>query len=110
AIAPSFRVVIEALTTNGAALVGLTATPGRGLDKQAENKQLASLFGGKLVTIADESDLVATLQRNGVLARLRRRLIETGIEVHPSGPETESVRLGFDYGASILKVLAKNRH
>lgn len=109
ALAPSFRSVIESLTQEGATLVGLSATPGRGVDKDRENRELSNLFGNRLISPRSEEGLIERLQEAGILARLRRRLIETGIEVHAQEREIESVRLGFDYGSVVLRTLSKNQ-
>lgn len=109
-LAPSFHQVIEQLTSGGAALAGLSATPGRGVDQESENRRLAEVFGGRLITPAGAGDMIARLQRRGVLAELRRKEIETGLEVTPNEHDLESVRLGFDYGTSVLRVLAADHY
>lgn len=109
ALAPSFQEVTEALVGPLGVLVGLSATPGRGIGRDMENKQLARMFDDRLVSPRGEDALVARLQKEGVLARLRRRLIETGTEVVPDENELESVRLGFDYGPGVLRILGNDQ-
>ena len=109
ALAPSFQDVTEFLTAEGAPLAGLSATPGRGIDQDKENKRLANLFDAKLVEPSGKGDVVSRLENEGILASVIRREVDTGVEVYPVEKDLEDLRLGFDYGAVILKSLARNR-
>ena len=104
-VAPSFRHVIEKLTEHGAVLAGLSATPGRQLYQEEENRALSTMFSNNLIT-AGGRNVVSELQEKGIIARLRRRLIETGVEVQLSPKILENLRGGFDFGSALLKVLA----
>jgi DNA repair protein RadD len=108
ALAPSFQFVVEALGPGQAAVVGLTATPGRGLDKAAENRRLAAMFNGKLVSVENGEGLVDRLAAAGVLSVPHRRVIETGVEVRPTAEALMNVREGFDLDGGVLKALADN--
>jgi superfamily II DNA or RNA helicase len=109
ALAPSFLSVIEFLTEKGAPLAGLSATPGRGVvDREQENKDLASIFDERLVEPSSEGEILADLQDQGILAVVRRREVETGVEIYPSEKDFEDAHLGFEYGRVVLATLAKN--
>lgn len=70
--APTFHSAFSDLGGEGAAMIGLSATPGRIDD--AEDDFLRATFGNRLlVSSLLGSDPVATLQDRGVLARLRFR-------------------------------------
>jgi len=111
ALAPTFKMVSEFLTKNGAPLVGLSATPGRGVDEHQidANQRLADLFDGNLVRPSGEGSVVDRLQHEGILARVKRREVETGVEVYPRDQDLKDVGLGFDYSHLILKTLAEDR-
>lgn len=109
ALAPSFHKVISSLTSRGAVLAGLSATPGRGVHQESENRRLAKVFGGRLISPPGAGEMINRLQQSGVLARLRRKEIETGLEVEPNEQDLASLRLGFDYGTSVLRVLAADQ-
>ena len=109
ALAPSYRFVLDALRKAGATVVGSSATPGRGLARDAENRDLASYFGGRLIQPSVGEDAISDLQAQGVLAVVRRRSVSSGVEVAVVGDSAEELSLGFDYGTSVLKNLARSR-
>jgi len=108
ALAPSFREIAEALADGGGVLIGLSATPGRGIGRDRENTGLAEMFGQHLISPTSEEDVISKLQSEGILARVTRQLVETGVRVEPSGEEAEGIRQGFDYGTGVLRTLASN--
>lgn len=86
ALAPTIREVIKDFRSKkGNAVLGLTATPGRSAAEDSENRKLASLFDNRLIA-ADDLGLepIAALQERGVLARVIREEIITGISVNES--------------------------
>jgi len=109
ALAPSFHAVVEALTEGGGSLIGLSATPGRGIGRDQENRKLSEMFGGHLITPTGEDQIIGRLEREGVLAHVTRRVIDTGVSVTPSDREAAVVRDGFDYGGRLLGTLASKR-
>jgi len=107
ASAPTFNFVTDYLTSNGASLIGLSATPGRSAEKIEENKKLARIFDNNLITPKGK-DVTARLTQEGVLSKVKRKEVETGIVVEGSETEVDNVRLGYDYAAKILKRLGSN--
>ena len=105
------NMVTEFLTANGAPLVGLSATPGRGLDDHQinENTRLAAMFGGDLVVPTGEGSVLDRLTSEGILARVNHREVETGVQVYPQQRDLNEVGLGFDYSHGILTTLAEDR-
>lgn len=72
--APTFHSAFSDLGNEGAAMLGLSATPGR-LDDE-EDDFLRATFGNRLLVSSTlGEDPVATLQERGILARLRFRAI-----------------------------------
>lgn len=108
-LAPTFREVTSALSGGpGCSLVGLTATPGRGLDRQRENQELASLFNHNLVTPDLGANPLETLRGLRVLAQVHRRVIETGVTLTLSAGDQTHVERAFDLPKSILETLSHN--
>jgi superfamily II DNA or RNA helicase len=106
ALAPTVKGVLDALRRSGVNVIGLTATPGRGQDATVDNRRLADLFDRRLLRPASlGSDPVEALQRRGILARVRRAVIESGLRVSASEGEAESLE---DMPSTVLGRLAKN--
>ena len=88
--------------------IGLTATPGRGSELLAENTALANLFGRKLIKSKILGDSpIKFLQERGVLARLDRSSITTGIEFF-GATYAEDDESGYDISVKTLREIAAN--
>jgi len=71
--APSYKLALEELTTSHKYVIGITATPGRSVVDDKENKLLASIFDYKLL------DPIQSLRKMGVLSYIEHKEIETGL-------------------------------
>ena len=107
ALAPTIRQLIEAAQRDDVAVLGLTATPGRGAESAVENRQLARVFGRDLVRPATlGADPIRELQRRGILARVDRVVIDSGVRLKDAGGR-DAVE---DVPDNVLKALARNEH
>ncbi|MDB4644227.1 DEAD/DEAH box helicase [bacterium] len=80
AVAPTYKVAIDAIATEGAKLIGLTATPGRQLRLGAgsdQNQDLSDFFFSKLFEL-DTGNIppIEYLRREGILSNSRFHSIE----------------------------------
>jgi DNA repair protein RadD len=107
ALAPTFEAVIEELLAEGTPLLGLTATPGRGLSQGTENVRLASMFGKNLISPGWSSNPIRELRDRGILATVVHRAIESGTSLDLSGAE-RSIAIGGDLPGSVLSRLASS--
>jgi superfamily II DNA or RNA helicase len=107
ALAPTVKEMVDvALQARRATVLGLTATPGRGESDKKESRRLAELFGNSLlVPTSLGPDPIATLQENGVLARLKWEVLETNIEPPPPRDE-EGENGAIDVPPRLLRLLA----
>lgn len=93
ALAPTIEAQIMALRrVRKGLLVGLSATPIRGVEAAAENARLAALFGNNLVSPDLGDDPIDELRRRGILAELERVVLEY--------EDSEEALAAFDAGAS----------
>lgn len=80
AIAPTYKAAISAIATEGAKLIGLTATPGRQLRSNSgvdENQALSEFFFNKLFELDTGEILpIEYLRREGILSNARFHSIE----------------------------------
>ena len=109
ALAPTIRSLLEEFAKNETSLLGLTATPGRGVESSRENKALARLFGSRLVT-ADSlgDDPVSTLQERGILSLIQRVVLETKTEVNLGKSDFGFQKVAEDLPPRVLSRLARN--
>ena len=95
ATAPTYRRAIEKLSGRyGSQVVGITATPGRGADNDIANRELASVFSGRLLSPELGDDPIEELRRRGILSRINRIVLSSGYDFVSHG--TESVESGDD--------------
>ena len=111
ALAPTFKSAIEyTRKRTNCFLLGLTATPGRGTESNQQNRQLANLFGGRLIrsNLLSE-DPISTLQERGILAKIQLQKKRTGAEIELSDEEERLTSFSGDLPTSVLRRLAKNQ-
>ena len=107
-IAPTYRAIVDTLAETGqyAALLGLTATPGRTWSDVAADKRLSSFFDGRKVTVEMEGhrDPVLGLVKERYMARPTFRRLE--VEASP-GLRALLQRgvAGEEYDESIMEAL-----
>jgi superfamily II DNA or RNA helicase len=80
--AKTYERLVAQLRTNGrSTLIGVTATPGRNYSASSENRKFARFFNDNLITPNLGSDPIKKLQDMGVLSIVKRKAIDTGIDV-----------------------------
>lgn len=111
AVAPTYKASIDYITNYAdTKLIGLTATPGRGVE-EGETAELVEFFDRKKITITDENGVdvpnpIKALQEQGYLARIKRKRIHTNISVELTEKEKQFVATFLDVPPSVLKKLA----
>jgi DNA repair protein RadD len=112
AIAATYQLVLDTLVTQGrtAALLGLTATPGRTWDDIAADEQLAEFFARRKVTLQVEGypNPVEYLIDRGYLARAEFIPLFHQSGVHLSDVDLRRIRDELDIPTSILQKLAED--
>lgn len=108
AIAPTYKRVIQFLTHGRARVVGLSATPGRGAEEEAE--RLVDLFFGSLVEIAapNGESVVGYLRREGILSKLAVEPILSRIAFTLTPKERKHLEANFDFPAEFLERVGNN--
>jgi len=109
-IARSYTEVINGLreAENDSTLIGLTATPGRGVKKQKENIELANYFNKILLAPYFKDNPIVELRDKKVLAKINRRVIESGINVTLNEATLREAKDTYDLPKSIVKKLSLN--
>jgi DNA repair protein RadD len=79
ATAPTYAAAINILLKEcPIALVGATATPGRGVASIRENEKLALFFNNQLIKLDVPESPITWLRTRGVLSKLNRYVVDTG--------------------------------
>jgi len=110
ALAPRTKELLEHIKKNTAIkIIGLTATPGRGAQKKDENRDLATLFEKNLITpTALGDDAFSFLQKSGVISKIKRQSLQSGLSIQLSEKDKEYHDIETDFRPLILKKLAKS--
>ncbi|MFV9505665.1 MAG: DEAD/DEAH box helicase [Oscillochloridaceae bacterium umkhey_bin13] len=112
AVAETYDLVVSTLVTQGrpAALLGLTATPGRSWDDQQADAQLAAFFAERKVTlhVPGYASPVDYLVDQGYLARAHFRALshQGGIEL--SAADLRRIERELDLSAELLQRLGQD--
>ncbi|MBY5841269.1 DEAD/DEAH box helicase [Rhizobium leguminosarum] len=110
AIAPTYKSVIETLCGAGkqAALLGLTATPGRTWNDVKADQALSDFFEGSKVVleVGDDPNPVRYLLANGYLARPKFGQISYRPEFRLTPSETRKLANGDDFDEEAMERLA----
>lgn len=112
AIAPTYKLLVDALTTHDPVpgLLGLTATPGRTWDDVEADAELSDFFGRQkvMLEVPGYDSPVDYLIEEGYLARARYEslLVEPGVEL--SAADREQIASGFDVPQALLARLAED--
>jgi len=110
AIAPTYKSVIETLCGAGkqAALVGLTATPGRTWNDVQADQALSEFFNGSKVVleVGEDPNPVKYLLENGYLARPKFGQISYRPEFRLTAGEAKKLTQGDEYDEEALERLA----
>ena len=108
-LAPTYRSSVDRLLQSShAGLMGLTATPGRGLDAEDENRRLVKYFEGNIVRPDLGDDPIRELRNRRILAKIDRKTLVSGVLVDLSADEIRNAEKGLDLGPRVLKRLAND--
>lgn len=108
-LAPTYKQVTQALCGEDAALVGLTATPGRGVQLEEENEALAEFFFNEIITIGSGSESpIEFLRRRGVLSNIKYEPVQSEREYKLSDKDKRHLERFFDLPKGVLKSIAND--
>jgi len=105
--ADKYRKAIEKLLSKGAFLMGLTATPGRSVESENENTELANFYFNNIVEIKspEHKSVFDYLRDEKILSKVKFETI-TGSDVDLSPSQIKSITNNFKIPDGVLKQLA----
>ncbi len=111
-IAPTYKLVTQALQHDGTQIMGLTATPGRTykeFNSEDENSELAQYFFERIISFnPKDKGAVEYLRDKGVLARAKSDVLKVNSDINLSAKELQQVSELFEIPASVLDKIGKN--
>lgn len=110
AVAPTYKKVIDTLSSITTKVIGLTATPGRSIDNKESNKSLSDFFHNKIITIPDKPQGVITYLREiNVLSRAIYDRIHTEEKITLSKKQQEYMEQFLELPQQIIKNLTNDK-
>ena len=110
AIAPTYKKVIDNLSSLKTKVIGLTATPGRSISNEDSNKCLSDFFHNKIVTIPDKKEGVISYLRNiKVLSRAVYDPIHTDQKITLSKKQLDYMQEFLELPPQLIKQLSNDK-
>jgi superfamily II DNA or RNA helicase len=91
-----------------AKLIGVTATPGRLVDNNKENEELANFFNKTLITPNFTKNPIIELREKKILSNLKRIVISTKIQIKKTTKDLNNISNDGDFSNITLNDLAFN--
>lgn len=109
-IAPTYEEVTSALMNNTTKVIGLTATPGRGVDSEEQNRALSDFFFNRNITISTPhgENVIAYLRDKKVLSRLNVSPVITTSDFSLTEKEKKYLETYFDFPPGFLERVGKD--
>jgi len=104
-LAPTYKKVTEKLVSSNTRVLGLTATPGRGMDDPFGNQALADFFFGSIVPLEAPpgGSAIEYLRQRKVLAHADQIALEVSTEFELTEAEKKRLETSMDYPPGLLK-------
>jgi len=108
-LAPTYNAVTRALAGDGAAVIGLTATPGRSVVDEEENRALANYFFNEVLTIeSGTKTVIEYLRDRDVLSKTEYAPLMTDRTYELEDKEKRHLEQFFDLPKGILSRIASD--
>lgn len=109
-LAPTYRALIQRLLSGGSVLVGLTATPGRDTDDEAENARLAEFYFQNIVGLVapEHTTVFDYLKSIGIMSRTKLEALK-GADIQLTDKQLEEIQDHFSVPKTVLEKLGKDQ-
>jgi len=107
-VAPSYDAVTKALIGETTRVIGLTATPGRSIVDEAENRKLSKFFFEEKVTISvpDDGNVIEYLREQEILSNVVREPLLSQRTYELTNKQKSFVEKSFDFPPGFLAKLS----
>jgi DNA repair protein RadD len=109
-LAPTYHKVTDALFGVNSRLIGLTATPGRGLNDNDENFKLSNFFNSDKITIEtpDEITVFSYLKSKGIMANVNYIPLVTSPTFSLTSKELKYLEENFDFPPGLISKIGED--
>lgn len=109
-LAPTYKMVTDSLFGLNARLIGLTATPGRGINNEIENKKLSEYFNEEKLEIQTPKNksVFSYLKGIGVMSYVDFQPLTTSPSFSLGTKELTYLEKHFDFPPSFLRKIGEN--
>ena len=109
-LAPTYKAVTDSLFGSNTRLIGLSATPGRGINQSIENKLLSLYFNEEKIDIEtpDDQPVFSYLKRSGIMSYANYEPLVTSPSFELSGKDVLYLEQNFDFPSNFLKKIGEN--
>jgi superfamily II DNA or RNA helicase len=109
-LAPTYKKVTDTLWGKNSRLIGLTATPGRGIDNSIENQELSKYFNEEKLDIItpNEEPVFGYLKKRGIMSYGKYKSLITSPSFSITEKELKYLEDNFDYSPSFIKNIGED--
>jgi DNA repair protein RadD len=109
-LAPTYKEVTDSLFGMNCRLIGLTATPGRGLNDDVENKRLSEYFNEEKLDIETPGDktVFAYLKRKGIMSYVNYAPLVTSPSYQLTTRDVKYLEDNFDFPPAFVKKIGED--
>jgi superfamily II DNA or RNA helicase len=110
AIAPTYKKVIDTLSSTTTKVIGLTATPGRSITNDESNQSLSNFFHNKIISIPNKKEgVISYLRDKGILSRAIYDPIHIDQKITPSKKQLEYMEQFLELPPQLIKQLSNDK-
>ena len=109
-LAPTYKKVTDSLWGQNSRLIGLTATPGRGIDNTIENQRLSEYFNEEKLNIETPNDIpvFGYLKNKGIMSYASFKPLITSPRYTLSERELKYLEENFDFSSAFIKKMGED--
>ena len=108
-LSPSYQDIISNFLKLGGRVLGLSATPGRVLKGQQENRRFAKFFNNKIISPNFNTDnIILKLQSQGILSRIRHEILEYPEPIILNKAQVEYVEKHSKYPKDLIESIVSS--
>lgn len=109
-LAPTYKAVTDSLFGMNARLIGLTATPGRGIDNSKENQKLSEYFNEHKLDIETPGEMTvfAYLKSKEIMSYANFKPLIASPTHNLSERELKHLEENFDYSSAFIKKIGED--
>lgn len=109
-LAPTYKSVTDSIFGKNSRLIGLSATPGRGINQDEQNIKLSSYFNEEKIDIepSENQTVFSYLKAKGIMSYVEYKPLYTSPSYVLTTKDVEYLENNFDFSSSFLKQIGED--